>query len=49
MQLRLFHAGPGTLWTNMGGKDMSFMMPLPREEKKEKEEKKATPVGGKGD
>jgi hypothetical protein len=29
--LRLFHSGPGTLWTNMGNKDMNFLMPIPRE------------------
>lgn len=34
MKLRLFQSGPGTLWTNMGGKDVNFMLPLPREEKK---------------
>jgi hypothetical protein len=27
--LRLFHSGPGTFWTNMDGKGMNFMMPLP--------------------
>jgi hypothetical protein len=35
MQLRLFHAGPGTLWTNMGNKNMNFMLPLPSVEKTE--------------
>ncbi len=25
--MRLFHSGPGTFWTNMDGKDMSFLMP----------------------
>jgi hypothetical protein len=25
--LRLFHSGPGTFWTNMEGKNMSFIMP----------------------
>jgi hypothetical protein len=29
MQLRLFQSGPGTLWTNMGNKDVRFMLPLP--------------------
>ena len=29
MQLRLFQSGPGTLWTNMGNKNMNFMLPLP--------------------
>jgi hypothetical protein len=29
MVLRLFHSGPGTLWTNMGQKDMNFLMPVP--------------------
>ena len=38
MQLRLFHSGPGTLWTNMGNKNMSFMLPLPAAEK-DKEDK----------
>jgi hypothetical protein len=28
MQLRLFHSGPGTLWTNMGNKNLNFLMPL---------------------
>jgi hypothetical protein len=27
--LRLFHSGPGTLWTNMDGKGMNLMMPIP--------------------
>jgi hypothetical protein len=27
MQLRLFHSGPGTLWTNMGDKNLTLMMP----------------------
>lgn len=27
VKLRLFHAGPGTLWTNMGDKNVSLMMP----------------------
>ena len=34
--LRLFHAGPGTFWTNMGDKNMNFLMPVPPTEKKEK-------------
>jgi hypothetical protein len=25
--MRLFHSGPGTFWTNMEGKNMSFLMP----------------------
>jgi len=29
MQLRLFQSGPGTLWTNMGNKNMNLFMPLP--------------------
>lgn len=27
LQLRLFHAGPGTFWTNMGDKNMQFLLP----------------------
>jgi hypothetical protein len=27
--LRLFHSGPGTLWTNMDGKGMSLLLPAP--------------------
>lgn len=27
--LRLFHSGPGTFWTNMDGKGMNLMMPVP--------------------
>jgi hypothetical protein len=27
--LRLFHSGPGTLWTNMGDKHMNLLMPVP--------------------
>lgn len=27
--LRLFHSGPGTLWTNMDGKGVNLMMPMP--------------------
>ena len=34
--LRLFHAGPGTFWTNMGDKNMNFLMPVPPTEKKDK-------------
>jgi len=33
MQLRLFQSGPGTLWTNMGNKNMSFILPQPTAEK----------------
>jgi regulator of protease activity HflC (stomatin/prohibitin superfamily) len=33
MRLRLFQSGPGTLWTNMGDKNMQLMLPLPRAEK----------------
>lgn len=29
LRLRLFQSGPGTLWTNMGNKDVQFMLPLP--------------------
>jgi regulator of protease activity HflC (stomatin/prohibitin superfamily) len=28
MVLRLFQSGPGTLWTNMGNKNMNLMMPV---------------------
>jgi hypothetical protein len=31
--LRLFHSGPGTLWTNLGDKNMTLMMPLPGADK----------------
>jgi hypothetical protein len=34
MQLRLFQSGPGTLWTNMGKQNMSFMLPMPSAEGK---------------
>jgi hypothetical protein len=34
--LRLFHSGPGTLWTNLDGKGMNFMMPVPAGEKEAK-------------
>ena len=27
--LRLFHSGPGTFWTNLGDKHMTFMLPAP--------------------
>ena len=27
--LRLFHSGPGTLWTNMGDKNMTLLLPTP--------------------
>jgi hypothetical protein len=27
LTMRLFHSGPGTFWTNMEGKNMSFLMP----------------------
>jgi hypothetical protein len=44
LQLRLFQSGQGTLWTNMGMKNMNFMLPLGGEvkgpgEKAGKEEK----------
>jgi hypothetical protein len=29
MRLRLFHSGPGTLWTNMEGKNLQLLMPAP--------------------
>jgi hypothetical protein len=28
LKLRLFHTGPGTFWTNMGDKNMNFLMPV---------------------
>jgi hypothetical protein len=31
--LRLFHSGPGTLWTNMGDKNMNLLMPVPGADK----------------
>jgi hypothetical protein len=43
LQLRLFQSGPGTLWTNMGNKNLSFMMPLRQEEKVMKKEKTEKP------
>ena len=41
MQLRLFQSGQGTLWTNMGNKNMNFLLPLGGEkaEKLAKEDK----------
>lgn len=33
LRLRLFQSGPGTLWTNMGNKDLQFMLPLPAADK----------------
>ena len=35
MSLRLYHSGPGTLWTNMEGKNMSVIMPAPKQDGKE--------------
>jgi hypothetical protein len=29
MVLRLYHSGPGTLWTNMGNKNMNLLLPAP--------------------
>jgi hypothetical protein len=29
LRLRLFHSGPGTLWTNMDGKGMNLLLPAP--------------------
>lgn len=29
MVLRVFHSGPGTFWTNMGNKNMNFLLPVP--------------------
>jgi hypothetical protein len=29
MVLRLYHCGPGTLWTNLGDKNMTFMLLIP--------------------
>ncbi len=37
MRLRLFQSGPGTLWTNMGDKNMNLFMPLSTSDTKEKE------------
>src|SRR5262249_43177002 len=31
LTLRLYQSGPGTLWTNMGSKDMKLFMPVPSE------------------
>jgi hypothetical protein len=32
LSLRLFHAGPGTFWTNLGDKNMSLMLPAPQQQ-----------------
>jgi hypothetical protein len=29
LKVRMFHAGPGTFWTNLSDKNMNLMMPLP--------------------
>jgi regulator of protease activity HflC (stomatin/prohibitin superfamily) len=29
MRLRLFHSGPGTLWTNLDGKNLQMLLPAP--------------------
>src|SRR5262249_40930239 len=29
LMLRLFHSGPGTMWTNMDSKGMQFLLPAP--------------------
>ena len=29
LMLRLFHSGAGTLWTNMDGKGMNLLLPVP--------------------
>ncbi|HEY7329792.1 MAG TPA: hypothetical protein VH592_19310, partial [Gemmataceae bacterium] len=29
MVLRLYHSGPGTLWTNIGNKNMNLLLPAP--------------------
>jgi hypothetical protein len=29
MVLRVYHSGPGTLWTNMGNKNMNLLLPAP--------------------
>jgi hypothetical protein len=34
--LRLFHSGPGTLWTNMGDKNMNLLLPVPGADKSAK-------------
>jgi hypothetical protein len=41
MQLRLFQSGQGTLWTNMGRKDMNFLLPLGGEAKPAEKAEKA--------
>ena len=37
--LRLFHSGPGTFWTNLGDKNMTFMLPAPTADAKTTPEK----------
>lgn len=29
LRVRLFHSGPGTLWTNLDGKGLNFLLPTP--------------------
>ncbi len=41
MQLRLFQSGPGTLWTNMGSKNVNFMLPVSAAEVKPVEKPRA--------
>jgi hypothetical protein len=43
LQLRLFHAGPGTLWTNMGDKNLTLMMPAASDSKAPAERKPTQP------
>ncbi len=40
LALRLFHAGPGTFWTNLDGKSMNLMLTPPGNQGESKESKK---------
>ena len=45
IRVRLFQAGAGTLWTNMGEKGMNLFMPLPSGEKADDGKQKAAKSG----
>jgi hypothetical protein len=42
--LRLFHSGPGTLWTNMDDKKMNLLLPAPGSEARPEPAEKPAPV-----
>jgi SPFH domain / Band 7 family len=48
LRLRLFHSGPGTLWTNLEGKNLQLLMPTPGTAEKPRTNPPPAPTSSEG-